>query len=188
MKDRISRSRKARARLRRTCRNIYNLPSSGQSENTSYIHRALTETIINPILVFRVPRLFNAGLHNKTMRFVRQALVPLVLVIAVTFASNPIELLVPEARIRAVSQPLATPPPATDVFSWDMNVAIQRRARYGQPAQKPLNGCPEVFDYPRMGCESCGGEDPAHPGTCSKPTSTGGWRCACMSSAPIRSL
>lgn len=90
--------------------------------------------------------------------------------------------------MRAVSPSLTTSSLTLDGFSWSKNIAPQRRARYGQPAQKPLNGCPQISDYPRIDCGLCGGEDPLHSGLCSKPTRTGGWRCACMYSASTLSL
>jgi len=121
---------------------------------------------------------------NHIMHFLRSFFVSLVLGIAVVIASFPEDVLVPGAQIRSL--PIATSAPIADEFSWKKSAVLHRRYRYGQPAQKPLNGCPEMFSTPVLDCSVCGGEDPNVPRACSQLTSSGAWRCACtFNSVPI---
>lgn len=113
----------------------------------------------------------------KIMRFGQQFLPPLALGIVVAIATTPVVLQVPGLQIQSFPTPTLTPTSVN--ISGEEDAIIEDRARYGQPAQKPLNGCPQMFDAPTLDCSLCGGEDPSAPGTCTDPLRDGGWKCAC---------
>lgn len=119
------------------------------------------------------------SLHRKIkiMHFRQQLLASLALGIAVAVATTPVALQAPRVSIQILPRATFNPTPIN--ASEEENAIIEGRARYGQPAQKPLNGCPEMFSTPTLDCSVCGGENPSLPGTCTDALVGGGWRCAC---------
>jgi hypothetical protein len=142
-----------------------------------------TQSLLFHLKSIKKPFLSTPSSH--TMHLMQHGLVSLAIGVAIVLASSPFVLVAPGAQIRAL--PVTTFVPVADNFSWENGVVIQRHYRSGQPAQKPLNGCAEIFCIPTLDCSVCGREDPYHPRSCSKPTCNRGWMCACKFSFVIRS-
>jgi hypothetical protein len=121
---------------------------------------------------------FYSFTQSPIMHLGQQLVAALAVGVAAVLASSSVAVPVPGVQIR--SPPIATKSPLAGDLSSRQGVELEpRRNINGQPAQKPLMGCPEMFNDPIFHCSSCGGESASTPGTCAKPN-VSGWVCQCM--------